>query len=413
MRRVFTAILVLLGAIVVVPQFAGVASAHHSNISASVACSGVVSWTATSWSTGLEGTNKDILVEKVVNGTTTTITHGEFKASNNYQFSGTFDWPAGVNSMTIKSTPIAKWGNGNTSKTGNSVTISKPANCPSQPGVSKSVSCVNTAPGNGSGTVNLTLTNAAGPYGSSVVFKVYNVDQTTGGTNHTVASGATKTVTFTDIADGSHFVKILVVGPPQIDKTQNFNVDCDSPLPSVTKAAKCANGDGEVTVTLNNAGGEAVTFKVTNPTTLAVEDVTVNANSSKTRTFSGFADGTYTVVIKVGSTDYSQTFTVDCDHPAPAVKSNVVCANNDGTVEITLSNNGTEAVVFQVTNPATNVVQSVPVGIGGSTTLTFGGFTDGTHTVTITARWQGLLADVLRSLRPGPLVQPHRDVRRR
>jgi uncharacterized repeat protein (TIGR01451 family) len=386
MRRICTAILVLLGAIIVVPAFGGTVSAHHSNIEASVACSGTVTWKASSWATGPSGTNTDILVTKTIGNNTTTITHGAFNNANNYQFTGTFTWPANTASMVISSKPIAQWGNGVISTTGSSVTIYKPANCPSQPGVTKSVSCVNTAPGNGSGTVVVTLTNDAGPYGSPVTFKVLDPDQTTGGNNYTVNSGATTPVTFTGIADGAHFVKVFVVGPPQVEKTQYFDVDCDSALPSVTKAATCANGNGEVVVTLSNAGGEAVTFKVTNPTTNVVEDVTVNANSSKTRTFSGFADGTYTVVIKVGNTDYSQTFTVDCDHPAPETSSSVVCASNDGSVTVTLSNTlGTEAVVFHITNPITNVVEHVTVGIGASTTRTYAGFSDGTHTVTITA----------------------------
>jgi uncharacterized repeat protein (TIGR01451 family) len=385
LRRIFTAVLVLLGAIIIVPAFGGTVSAHHSNIEASVACSGTVSWKATSWATGPSGTNADILVTKTIGSSTTTITHGAFTNANNYQFSGTFTWPANTASMVISSKPIAAWGNGVVSNTGSSVTISKPANCPSQPGVTKSVSCVNTSPGNGSGTVVVTLTNDAGPYGSPVTFTVFPVDQTTGGTNYVVPSSTTTPVTFTGIADGARFVKILVVGPPQVDKTQNFTVDCDSPVPSVSKSASCVNGNGEVVVTLNNAGGEAVTFKVTNPTTLAVEDVTVNANSFKTRTFSGFADGTYTVTIKIGQADYSQTFTVDCDHPAPAASSTVVCANNDGSVTVTLSNTGTEAVVFQVTNPTTNVVENVSVGIGASTTRTYSGFNDGTNKVTITA----------------------------
>ena len=47
-----------------------------------------------------------------------------------------------------------------------------------------------------------------------------------------------------------------------------------------------------------------------------IEHVTVGADLTTTRTFSGFADGTYTVVIMVGATDFSQTFTVDCDHPS-------------------------------------------------------------------------------------------------
>ena len=52
--------------------------------------------------------------------------------------------------------------------------------------------------------------------------------------------------------------------------------------------------------------------------------MTVGADLTTTRTFSGFADGTYTVTIKVGTADHSQTFSVDCDHPLPKASSTVV-----------------------------------------------------------------------------------------
>ena len=93
-RRLLSAVLVLLGAIIIVPAFGGTASAHHSNIDASVACNGTVSWTATSWATGPAGTNPDIRVFKTVGNTTTQIAQGAFNNANNYQFSGTFAWPA-------------------------------------------------------------------------------------------------------------------------------------------------------------------------------------------------------------------------------------------------------------------------------------------------------------------------------
>ena len=382
-RRICTAILVLLGAIVVVPAFGGTASAHHSNITASVACSGTVSWTATSWATGPSGTNTDIRVFKKIGNTTTQIGSGAFDNANNYQFSGTLVWPANTASMIISSQPYAAWGNGVVSNVGSSVTIYKPTNCPNQPAVTKSVSCVNPGPGSGDGQVVLTLTNNAGLYGSDAIFKVYNPDQTTLFTNYTVLSGGSTPVTFSGLADGSHTVKILVGAT---DYSQTFTVDCDSPIPAVTSTSGCANGDGEVVITLKNTGGEAVVFDVTNPTTLVVQHVTVNANSTATRTFGGFADGQHTVTVKVGYTDFSQTFTVDCDHPLPKVTSAVVCGNDhDGSVTITLANEGTEAVVFQVTNPNTGGVENVPVGIGGSATRTYGGFSDGAHSVAITA----------------------------
>jgi uncharacterized repeat protein (TIGR01451 family)/LPXTG-motif cell wall-anchored protein len=389
LRRMFTAVLVLMGVVVVVPVFAGLASAHHSNITASVTCAGTVSWTATSWSTGLQGTNTDILVTKTIGTTTTTIQHGAFNAANTYQFSGTLAWPASTTSITISSKPIAAWGNGVVSPVGSSTTISKPVNCAGQPGVAKAVSCVNTSAGHGDGTVVLTLSNNAGQFASAVVFKVYNPDQALTFTNYTVATGANTPVTFTGLADGSHSVKILV---GTANYSQTFSVDCDSAVPAVTNVASCVNGDGQVVVTLANTGGKAVIFDVTNPKTSVVEHVTVGPDSSTTRTFNGFADATYTVVIKVGTTDFSQTFTVDCDHPIPAAAAVAVCDNtsHDGNVTITLTNTGTEAVVFHVTNPFTNVITDVPVGIGATVNVPFNGFADGPHSVVITADGQTL-----------------------
>ncbi len=385
-RRLLSTVLVLLGAIIVVPTFGGTASAHHSNISASVACNGTVSWTATSWATGPAGTNPDIRVFKTVGNTTTQIGQGAFTNANNYQFSGTFSWPANTTSITVTSKPYGTWGNGTVSPVGSSTTITKPTNCPGQPGVSKAVSCTNTSPGNGDSKVVLTLTNSAGQFGSAVTFKVFNPDQTVLFTSYLVANGATTPVTFTGLADGNHTVKILV---GTTDYSQTFAVDCDSPVPVVTRSVTCANGDGQVVVTLSNTGGEAVVFDVTNPTTGVVEHVTVNANSSTTRTFGGFADGDHTVVIRVGTADFSQTFTVDCDHPQPKVSSTVVCDNtHDGSVVVTLANTGTEAVVFHVTDPNTGIVENVSVAAGGSTTRTFGGLTDGAHSVTVTADGQ-------------------------
>ncbi len=385
-RRLLSAVLVLLGAILIVPAFGGSASAHHSNIDASVACDGTVSWSATSWATGPAGTNPDIRVFKTIGSTTTQIAQGAFTNANNYRFSGTFAWPINTASLTVTSTPYGTWGNGTVSPVGSSVTISKPTNCPGQPGVSKSVSCMNSSPGNGDGKLVLTLTNGAGQFASSVTFKVYNPDQTSAFTNYTVAAGGSTPVTFTGLADGNHIVKILV---GTADYSQTFAVDCDSPIPAVTRTVTCANGDGQVVVTLSNTGGEAVVFDVTNPTTGVVEHVTVSANSSKTRTLGGFADGHHTVVIKVGATDFSQSFTVDCDHALPKVSSTVACDTaHDGSVTITLTNEGTEGVVFQVTNPSTGTVENVTVGVGASTTRTFGGLIDGSHSVTVTADGQ-------------------------
>lgn len=393
-RKLLATVLIMLGVVTTVPMFAGLASAHHAYLDSSVACTGVVSWTAKSWSTGAQGTNPDIRVElKVDSGAFAEIGAGAFNSTNNYRFSSTFNWPTGATTIQIRTRVVGTWGNGNTAKDNETDTLSKPTNCANNPQVSKAVSCVTSSPGNGSGTIVLTLTNAAtGPFAPSATFKVYNPDQTTTSTNYVVAVGGSQNVTFSGLnPDGAHSVKITLVGPGT-DLTQNFTIDCDSPQPSVTNSVACVNGDGAVTITLSNTGGEPVTFAVTNPSTNVVENVVVAANSSTTRTFGGYADGQHTVVVKVGSTVYSQTFTIDCDQPNPATSAVASCdeASRDGKVIVTLANTGTEGVTFAVTNPFTNVVENVVVAANGSTTRTFAGFTDGVHTVAITADGKNL-----------------------
>lgn len=379
--------LVLLGAITLVPVFGGTASAHHSNINATVACTGTVSWTATSWATGPAGTNSDIRVFLTNGASTTQIGQGKFDAADNFQFSGTVAWPSGAASVVISSKPFSAWGNGVDSPVGSSVTLTKPTNCSSQPSAGNVVSCTNFSAGNGDGVAVLTLNNPTTPFGAGVVVNVYNPDQTATFTSYTVANGQTRQVTFSPLGDGVHTIKVL---SGATDLTQSFTIDCDSPVPAASHTVICANGDGQVTITLRNTGGEAATFAVTDPFTSAVESVVVGSASSATRTFSGFADGAYTVIVMSGATNLSQSFVVDCDHPLPRVSNTVTCdaPTHDGSVVVTLANDGTEAVIFQVTNPLTGAVEQVSVAPGAGTTRTFGGFSDGAHTVKVTADGQ-------------------------
>ncbi|HEX2783129.1 MAG TPA: LPXTG cell wall anchor domain-containing protein [Ilumatobacteraceae bacterium] len=368
----------------IVPAFAGIVSAHHSNIAASVECSGTVSWTATSWSTGAEGTNPDIRVKLTVNGTTSEIAQGHFDSANNYQFSGTFQWPAGADIITVSSIPVGVWGNGAVSNQGGSVDVSKPANCPNEPSVTQAVSCSTPSAGHGDGTVVLTLSNPAGALGGSVTFNVYPLDQPAGTpTAYPVATGQTTQVTFSGIADGSHTVKIIVGG---VDKSQTFTVDCDSPIPATKVDVMCANGDGDVTVTLSNTGGEAVVFDVTNPKDNSIEHVTVGPDSSTTRKFTGFADGDYTVKIMVGRTDLSKPFTVACDQAgAGTISVTSACVDHDGQVTITLiATGGNQPVIFVVNG------QSYSVAPGTQHDVVISGLNDGSTPISVTANGKDL-----------------------
>ena len=241
--------LVLLGAIVIVPAFAGTVSAHHSNISASVACSGTVSWTASSWATGAAGTNTDIRVTKTcqrhhhlgcqwrVQPRQQLPVLGHFcLAGRRHQRDGHLEAARHVGQrhrVARRAAPRRS--------------ASRPT-APASRACSKAVSCVNTSPGHGEGRVVVTLSNNAGLFASAVVFKVYNPDQTTTLTNYTVATGASTPVTFTGLSDGSHFVKILVgAADHSSDIHRRLRL---SNLPSVTSSSSCVNGDGQVVVTL-------------------------------------------------------------------------------------------------------------------------------------------------------------------
>lgn len=391
-RRVMAAMLLLTGLVSTVPMLAGVASAHHPDITASAACTGVISWTSTAWAgdgTANSRKNADIEVKLTIvggSGTAPAAVHGAYTTANGYSFSGTFTWPTGATSIKVTATAIAKWGNNSAagdSRTTN--TISKPTNCAGTPSVAKAVSCVAGTPGNGDGKVVFTFTNnGVGPFVAAVSYTIPAFSGVAA-TTFSVASGATVTKTYTPIADGSYTVLITSDTSPKT-QTQTFTIDCDSPVPSVSNVASCNAGDGKIIVTLKNTGGESVVFAVTPPTGGSPSNYTVAAGGTKDVTFSGLADATYTILITANGANYNQTFTVDCDHPAPVVTSAASCDANshDGSVTVTLSNSaGTEAVTFNVTNPFTNAVEAVVVAAGGSTTRSFSGFSDGSRSVVI------------------------------
>ena len=400
-RRVTAAVLLLTGLVTTVPMLAGIASAHHPDITASAACTGVVSWTSTAWAgetdkpktakneNELSRTNADIEISlQIVSGTGTVpaVVHGAYSKANGYTFGGTFTWPTGATAISVKATARAKWANGVSSGDSRMTSnIAKPTNCAGAPSVAMAVSCVAGTPGNGDGKVIFTFTNnGVGPFATAVSYTIPAFNGTAA-TTFSVAKGATLTKTYTPIVDGDYTVLITSTTAPTT-QTQTFTIDCDSPVPSVSNKTSCKADNGKVVVTLSNNGGESVGFTVTPPTGGASTNHNVAAGGTKKVTFIGLADGTYTIVITANGVNYDQTFTVDCDHPAPVVTSVASCddTSHDGSITITLSNlAGTEAATFNVTNPFTNAVEAVVVGVGGSTIRTFSGFSDGSHSVVI------------------------------
>ena len=90
----------------------GTASAHHVDLEASVNCSYIVHWTASSWKPGdLYGENNHIDVSYQVEGAGASIllASGAF-APGSYSFSGSFTFPSGASHVVITSVTVGLWG---------------------------------------------------------------------------------------------------------------------------------------------------------------------------------------------------------------------------------------------------------------------------------------------------------------
>jgi uncharacterized repeat protein (TIGR01451 family) len=304
----------LLGVVTVVPVFSGSASAHKADISAEVACDGTVTWTARSWSTDHQGENPDVRVVEHHDSASSTsadseVGKGSFGGSQGYRFSGSFHWPSGASKVVVSSKPVGEWGSGHESNDSDSVEIVEPKDCDHHPEVGKVVECEDTSPGHGDGVVDMTLTNPAGPFGHSSDFSVDSPDGS-GSSTYRVAAGDHQHVVYHHLSEGHHTIHVHVGDQ---DMSQDVEVHCDQAVPSVTVSQACVASDGSVTVNLANTGGAEAVLTVEDPTSHAVETITLAAGTNTSRTFSGLADGKYRISVKAGDTDLSQYVEVKCD----------------------------------------------------------------------------------------------------
>lgn len=374
---------VLVGAVTLAPMFAGVASAVHHATTADVSCSGTISWTSSAWDTGIAGTNSDVRIYMDPdNGPEVLIYSGVYTIENGNSLSGTVQWPAGATIVTI-STRAGIFGAGYFAYPDvSSTTLGLPTGCGSSPNVDVSVECAVTSPGNGTGTVVLTLTNGGSPFADPITYRVFDIDQTSGPyATYVVAAGGSDTHTFTGVSDGSHTYRVQYSsGESWVNIDGSFDVDCNSPQPSASISQACADGDGTIVVTLTNTGGEAATFTVITPGGDTEEHI-VAAGGSKELTYAGLPDGDYTVTVKVGEEVItSEEITISCDQPGtPDVEVTQECSNEDGTVTVTLKNVGGELpLTFEVEG------QSYQVPANGTKVVVISGLTDGEHTISIT-----------------------------
>lgn len=379
-----TVVAIAIGVFAIAPS----ASAHHSEITASTDCSLQVSFTATSWNPGADnGVNNKVQVWYVVNdgpdtNATAVVATDHFGYDNGFDFSGTFAWPsAGASQITVYVQEKVWWGpNENIAAPASprSTSVTKPGNCPGTPSASTTVAC---ADGNGTATVTLTATGGSGP----ITFNVTN-PLTQQVTQKVVQPGQSATVTITGLPDGQITIPITG-GGKNLD--QKVNVACDRPgTPSVDAKVACANGNGDVTITVANTGGEKdIVFVVTNPLNQQTTTKTVSPGQSATVTISGAPDGPLTIPVTADGTHVDQTVTVACDRPGvPSVTSSLQCTDGDGTVTITLANTGGDKpVTFVVTNPLNQQTTTKVLSPGQSTTVTISGLADGAVVIPVTA----------------------------
>ncbi len=410
---VFAVFAVLAGLMV---AFAAPAFAHHSEIEAGADCDGVVTWTATAWTdaspTQQERTNNDVRVWYRVGDVAAPgspypnapvagdveVASGAFNIGNGYSFDGTFAFPAGQTTITVFVQEQVKWG---TSQTGANpaqarrAVVTLPTDCPT-PDIRIEVECTKVII-----TSTKDLSNIIWQQGAAPSQKVDGLT----GTTYELVNDPANPITAVWVKSGNN----KVVSPPDPLPNPPFNnnqgigayfavaapTGCTGDAVA-TAEVECSTDGGTITVTLENKGGTLpVTYKVTNPTDgTDVRTVEVAVGATKTESFSGLNDGTYTVPITAqypGGPLTDKTITglvVDCDG-VPQVSSSSICTADGGVVSLVLSNTapvGNKAVEFKVSGPGTGGgPTTVSVAAGSSTTLTFGGLADGTATYTITA----------------------------
>ena len=122
---------VLVGAAVIVGLFiVPIASAHEAVVKATLDCNGNISYTVTSWSTGAEGSNTDVVLKDSL-GNTFPSPGGVFNSADSYQFSGTFHISPTVTSDTLTPVAVDKWGDNTPGGTysDQAVTVTRSSHC--------------------------------------------------------------------------------------------------------------------------------------------------------------------------------------------------------------------------------------------------------------------------------------------
>ena len=162
----------------------GTVSAHHVELEASVDCSYVVYWTASSWNPGdLYGENNQIDVSYQVEGAgpSLPLASGAFTPGSN-SFSGSFTFPSGASHVVITSVAVGLWGGTVWPGGPDTVTVYNPGECETT-----------TTAGNTTTTAANTTTTAANTTTTAANTTTTAANTTTTAANTTTTAGNTTT----------------------------------------------------------------------------------------------------------------------------------------------------------------------------------------------------------------------------
>lgn len=164
----------------------------------------------------------------------------------------------------------------------------------------------------------------------SVVFTINGI------TYPSVSPSTTASYRIGAYTDGPQSLTYQIDGEPVPAAVYEFTVDCDrNGEQSVSLAVECVNGDGDVTISLGNTGGDLPIEFVLNGVTYIVP-----VNTVTNVTFTGVSDGTYSTTLTVDGEPQEVSILVECNQPTGAA----VCNSVD-------SQGGVLTYGYTVTNP--------------------------------------------------------------
>ncbi|MCZ4495528.1 MAG: hypothetical protein JWM25_111 [Thermoleophilia bacterium] len=328
------------------------ALAHHASVTATVDCNGLVTYSATSWTTGDSGINKTAAV--TINGVS--VASGGFTAANGYALTGTYQLTAPFGSPSATVT----WGlfgeNEDLGSAGSATTgpLTVPA-CPippAQPGGSiGDVVCA-------SGGALATLTNTGGE--AATIRLTYGAT-----TEDVVVQGGATVTRLVPVAEDTSVVVTISSGGTTI-VTREVHANCVL-APAVPAAVigdlDCAQGGAIATLT--NTGQATATFTVlVNGTTIASIPVLGGATTPTLVPITENTSATITVSAAT-MTDVTRVIMRDCIAPAAPAATVGAVSCVEGGAFVTLRNTGGEFATFTV---AVDGVTIDTVTVGGGAT---------------------------------------------